>query len=140
MSGVPHPGPPPGDPNRHAEASRSADHVRSDQSRSDQGRSDQGRSDQGRSDQGRGGDGRDLWPRDFGRDGVSGLVTVDRAMRSRDVSRPTETDEAAAESVVADLLARIEGRPRSDNRSRQTRSAPQPVAHPPVPHPPTTRG
>ncbi|MCW2810668.1 MAG: hypothetical protein JWP61_1126 [Friedmanniella sp.] len=56
------------------------------------------------------GEGRDLWPREFGRDGVSGLVSADRAMRARDVSRPGPEDEAMAEQVVAGLLARIDGR------------------------------
>lgn len=55
---------------------------------------------------------RDLWPRDFGRDGVSGLVSVARAMRARDVSRPTPADEVAAERVVGAMLARAEGRRR----------------------------
>jgi hypothetical protein len=56
------------------------------------------------------GDFRDLWPRDFGRDGVSGLVTVDRAMRARDVSRPDADDDQFAAEVLADLLARVDGR------------------------------
>ena len=51
------------------------------------------------------------WPRDFGRDGVSGLVTVDRAMRARDVSRPDVEDERMASEVLAQLLARVDGRP-----------------------------
>jgi hypothetical protein len=55
-------------------------------------------------------DPRELWPRDFGRDGVSGLVTPARALRARDVSRPRAEDEQAAERVVAALLARAEGR------------------------------
>jgi hypothetical protein len=50
------------------------------------------------------------WPRDFGRDGVSGLVTLDRAMRARDVSLPTPEDDRLAETVLAELLARAEGR------------------------------
>ncbi len=53
---------------------------------------------------------RDGWPRDFGRDGVSGLVTLDRALRARDVSVPTPEDDLLAESVLAELLARAEGR------------------------------
>ena len=53
---------------------------------------------------------RDLWPRDFGRDGVSGLLTLDRAMRSRDVSRPTPEDERVAEEIIGELLARVDGR------------------------------
>jgi len=57
-------------------------------------------------------DSRDLWPRDFGRDGVSGLVSVDRAMRARDVSRPHAQDEEAAEKTVEALIARIDGRRR----------------------------
>ena len=55
-------------------------------------------------------DPRDLWPRDFGRDGVSGLVTPARALRAREVSRPRPEDDEAAERVVAALLARAEGR------------------------------
>jgi hypothetical protein len=55
-------------------------------------------------------DARELWPRDFGRDGVSGLVTVDRAMRARDVSRPDLEDEQVADEVIDELLARIDGR------------------------------
>jgi hypothetical protein len=53
---------------------------------------------------------RDAWPREFGRDGVSGLVTLDRAMRARDVSRPGAEDEKLALDVLADLLARVDGR------------------------------
>ena len=53
---------------------------------------------------------RDSWPRDFGRDGVSGLVTLDRALRARDVSRPGAEDEAVAHEVLADLMARVDGR------------------------------
>ncbi len=48
-------------------------------------------------------------PRDFGRDGVSGLVSPDRAMRARDVSRPTPADLEAAE-LVSRLLDRANGR------------------------------
>ena len=57
-------------------------------------------------------DTRELWPRDFGRDGVSGLVTVDRAMRARDVSRPDAEDERMAIEVIEELLARVDGRRR----------------------------
>jgi hypothetical protein len=53
---------------------------------------------------------RELWPRDFGRDGASGLVTLDRALRARDVSRPRMADELEAAEVVDSLLARIDGR------------------------------
>jgi len=55
-------------------------------------------------------DARDSWPRDFGRDGVSGLVTLDRALRARDVSRPDPDDEQMASDVLAELLARVDGR------------------------------
>ena len=55
-------------------------------------------------------EGRDAWPRDFGRDGSSGLVTLDRALRARDVSRPDADDERVAVEVLADLLARVDGR------------------------------
>ncbi|MGJ3509947.1 hypothetical protein [Enemella sp. A6] len=50
-------------------------------------------------------------PRDFGRDGVSGLVDEDRAMRARDVSKPSPEDEAAAEREAEELLARLHKRP-----------------------------
>ncbi|HOC12306.1 MAG TPA: hypothetical protein PLL50_10125 [Propionicimonas sp.] len=43
--------------------------------------------------------------RGFGRDGVSGLVDPARAMRARDVSRPTAADLAAAEQTAEALLA-----------------------------------
>jgi hypothetical protein len=56
------------------------------------------------------GEPKELWPRDFGRDGASGMVTLDRAMRARDVSSPTAEDELEAASVVESLLARIDGR------------------------------
>ncbi len=58
----------------------------------------------------RGADPRELWPRDFGRDGVSGLLTVDRAMRARDVSHPDDEDERMALDVLDKLLARVNGR------------------------------
>lgn len=58
----------------------------------------------------RGVDTRELWPRDFGRDGVSGLLTTDRAMRARDVSRPLDEDEQMALAVLEKLLARVDGR------------------------------
>ncbi|MFT4165171.1 MAG: hypothetical protein QM650_07990 [Microlunatus sp.] len=58
----------------------------------------------------RGTDSRELWPRDFGRDGVSGLLTLDRAMRARDVSRPDHEDEQLALDVLGQLLARVDGR------------------------------
>lgn len=50
--------------------------------------------------------------RGFGRDGITGLVTADRAMRARDVSRPTPADAAATEDAVAAVLARLAGQPR----------------------------
>jgi hypothetical protein len=59
---------------------------------------------------GQAGDKGDLWPRDFGRDGVSGLVNLDRAMRARDVSRPDGDDEREAVEVLEELLARVDGR------------------------------
>jgi len=57
-------------------------------------------------------DPRELWPRDFGRDGVSGLLSTDRAMRARDVSRPDPEDERLAADVIDELLARVDGRRR----------------------------
>lgn len=47
---------------------------------------------------------------------MSGLVTLDRAMRARDVSRPDPEDERMASDVLSQLLARVDGR-------RQGRSA-----------------
>lgn len=51
-------------------------------------------------------------PREFGRDGISGLVTGDRAVRAREVSRPGPADELAAARVLDGLLARAQGRRR----------------------------
>ena len=48
--------------------------------------------------------------RAFGRDGVSGLVTLDRMMRARDVSRPDDEDEREALAVLDELLAQVDGR------------------------------
>ena len=42
----------------------------------------------------------------LGRDGVSGLVTATRAMRARDVSRPTPEDLADAAKVAAEVVRR----------------------------------
>lgn len=53
--------------------------------------------------------------RAFGRDGISGLVSANRAMRAREVSRPTPDDIRAAERIAADLRARAEGR-RTESR------------------------
>lgn len=44
--------------------------------------------------------------RGFGRDGITGLVTADRALRAREVSRPTPADADAARAAVAALDAR----------------------------------
>ena len=49
--------------------------------------------------------------RGFGRDGISGLVDANRALRARDVSRPRPDDVGVADQVVAAALARLE-RPR----------------------------
>jgi len=46
--------------------------------------------------------------RGFGRDGISGLVDVNRALRARDVSRPRAAELAAAEQVVAAALTRLD--------------------------------
>lgn len=51
-------------------------------------------------------------PREFGRDGVSGLVSDERAMRARDVSRPRPEDEAAAERRATEALDRLAQRRR----------------------------
>lgn len=42
----------------------------------------------------------------LGRDGVSGLVSVGRALRARDVSRPTAEDIAEAAKVAAEVVRR----------------------------------
>ncbi|CAA9372614.1 MAG: hypothetical protein AVDCRST_MAG75-208 [uncultured Propionibacteriaceae bacterium] len=39
-------------------------------------------------------------------------MTPTRAMRARDVSRPAPEDEELAESVLAELIARVDGRRR----------------------------
>ena len=49
--------------------------------------------------------------RGFGRDGISGLVDANRALRARDVSRPRPETRDAGEQAVAAALARLE-RPR----------------------------
>lgn len=49
--------------------------------------------------------------RSFGRDGISGLVDAGRALRARDVSRPSAADLAAAEASAQAALARLD-RPR----------------------------
>lgn len=51
--------------------------------------------------------------RGFGRDGITGLVTPDSAMRARDVSRPSSADLAAAKAA---LDAQRAGRPRPGPR------------------------
>ena len=40
----------------------------------------------------------------LGRDGVSGIVSVGRALRARDVSRPTPEDVAEAAKVAAEVV------------------------------------
>ena len=42
----------------------------------------------------------------LGRDGVSGMVSVGRALRARDVSRPTAEDIAEASKVAAEVVRR----------------------------------
>ena len=51
-------------------------------------------------------------PRDFGRDGISGLVSHDRALRAREVSRPQAEDEADALAGAEAMLRRLGTRPR----------------------------
>lgn len=48
--------------------------------------------------------------REFGRDGISGMVTPDRAVRAREVSRPSAADLEAAEQAAAAMVARARGR------------------------------
>lgn len=50
--------------------------------------------------------------RGFGRDGMSGLVDRNRAMRARDVSRPTAAHQAASGQLADAALARLEPRRR----------------------------
>ncbi|WP_203567231.1 hypothetical protein [Aestuariimicrobium ganziense] len=49
-------------------------------------------------------------PREFGHDGITGLVGWDTGVRTREVSRPSEDDHAAAAAVLEQLLARAQGR------------------------------
>lgn len=51
-------------------------------------------------------------PRDFGRDGISGLVTHDRALRAREVSHPRPEDEAEALAGAEAMLRRLGPRKR----------------------------
>ena len=44
----------------------------------------------------------------FGRDGISGLVDPQRAMRAREVSRPTAEDLAAAEVAARAAVAKLD--------------------------------
>ncbi|QGF22356.1 hypothetical protein [Raineyella fluvialis] len=46
-------------------------------------------------------------PHDFGRDGTSGLVTHDRALRAREVSRPRPEDDAEAVAGAEAMLRRL---------------------------------
>ena len=50
--------------------------------------------------------------REFGRDGITGLVHGDRALRAREVSQPTAQDMTEAEKVVEQLINRAKGRRR----------------------------
>lgn len=45
----------------------------------------------------------------FGRDGISGLVSPARALRARDVSRPSAEELAEAARVAAELVRRRRG-------------------------------
>ncbi|SDB88335.1 hypothetical protein GA0111570_10667 [Raineyella antarctica] len=51
-------------------------------------------------------------PRDFGRDGISGLLTPNRALRAREVSRPRPEDEAEAQAGADAMLRRLGRRSR----------------------------
>jgi hypothetical protein len=42
----------------------------------------------------------------LGRDGVSGIVSVGRALRARDISRPTTEDLAEAAKLAAEVVRR----------------------------------
>ncbi|WP_026926235.1 hypothetical protein [Granulicoccus phenolivorans] len=64
----------------------------------------------------------DVEPHEFGRDGVSGIVSLDRALRAREVSRPARAARPTpghrddplpnAAEVIADLQAAARGRRR----------------------------
>ncbi len=45
----------------------------------------------------------------FGHDGISGLVSTSRALRAREVSRPTQEELAAAARVAAEVVRRRKG-------------------------------
>lgn len=49
-------------------------------------------------------------PREFGRDGVSGMVSRDRAIRAREVSKPSASDVMTAQRAIDQLIARAQGR------------------------------
>lgn len=49
---------------------------------------------------------------EFGRDGITGLVDQDRALRAREVSRPDEAQKTEARTVAEQLAARAAGRRR----------------------------
>lgn len=46
------------------------------------------------------------------------MVTLDRALRARDVSRPDADDERDALEALAGLLARVDGRRATPARTR----------------------
>lgn len=48
--------------------------------------------------------------REFGRDGVSGMVDRDRAIRAHQVSQPRPADLLHAEQVIETLVARATGK------------------------------
>ena len=50
--------------------------------------------------------------RGFGRDGVAGLVSPDRAVRAREVSRPSAADRAAARQAAPRLVDQATRTPR----------------------------
>lgn len=54
----------------------------------------------------------DIPRRDFGNDGISGIVSNDRALRAREISRPTEQQLTDAQGVRDSLLARLQDRRR----------------------------
>ncbi|MCT1459760.1 hypothetical protein M3G03_09450 [Aestuariimicrobium sp. p3-SID1156] len=47
--------------------------------------------------------------REFGRDGISGLLDWDRGVRGREVSKPKPEDRTQAEAVLDALVARARG-------------------------------
>lgn len=57
-----------------------------------------------------GGSSRQFGKAEFGIDGVTTMMTTNRALRAREVSRPTEQQLREAADVLPQLLSRVRGR------------------------------